>query len=403
MILLVLLPCVAVASSLDRETQEAIRLLDQKQYSQALVLLHSIESRIVNPEKVANLLAVAYLGRGYQLLSANDFSMAREAFLDGRRYNEDDLRLWQGEAMVLFRQGQYAEAASVLEQVLGIAQQNGDIYHLLGKAYYADGRMAEALDALTKASELGGDGNVISLLEKARREWQVEMEMGQEVRGHFQLSFADGEHSSAPASAIIETLEDAYSELGSELAYYPDVTVPVLLYSQQDFASITRSPDWAGAVYDGKIRLPLGGINRVSEPVRAILYHEYTHVLVHYLANRRAPVWLNEGLAELAGRRIHPQPLEDLSRAVASNQLLAIDELTKPFAALPEEKVRLAYEQSFSVTSFMVDNYGWHKMKELLESLGRNQAWQSAIASVYIDYGLDWPAIQAEWLASLGR
>ena len=93
-----------------------------------------------------------------------------------------------------------------------------------------------------------------------RREWQLEQQMGQEVRGHFQLSFVDGGQAAGLATAILETLEDAYAELGSELAYYPDVRVPVLLYSHKDFAAVTNSPDWAGAVYDGKIRLPLGGM-----------------------------------------------------------------------------------------------------------------------------------------------
>jgi hypothetical protein len=51
----------------------------------------------------------------------------------------------------------------------------------------------------------------------------------------------------------------------------------------------------------------------------------------------------------------------------------------------------------------MVDQFGWHKMTELLQRLGKRQEWQTAIAEVYHDYGLDWPAIQTEWQASLSR
>ena len=61
----------------------------------------------------------------------------------------------------------------------------------------------------------------------------------------------------------------------------------------------------------------------------------------------------------------------------------------------------LAYEQSYSLVDFMVDSYGWHNMAELLESLGKQQEWQAAVADVYQEYGLDWPAIQSEWQAGL--
>ena len=53
------------------------------------------------------------------------------------------------------------------------------------------------------------------------------------------------------------------------------------------------------------------------------------------------------------------------------------------------------------VVAFMVDRYGWHKIPELLESIGRRKPWQDAIADVYQDYGLDWPAILKEWQASM--
>ena len=179
--------------------------------------------------------------------------------------------------------------------------------------------------------EYGGGDEVAGLLDKVRREWQIEEEMRQEYRGHFQLSFVDGEHASALASDILETLEDAYVEVGSDLAYYPDVRVPVLLYSHRDYADVTDSPDWAGAVYDGKIRLPLAGMRGMTKRFSAILYHEYMHVLVHFMAGRNVPVWLNEGLAELAGRQIDSTPLTDLTAASESGRLLKWRDLEKPF------------------------------------------------------------------------
>ena len=225
--------------------------------------------------------------------------------------------------------------------------------------------------------------------------------MQEEYRGHFQLSFADGAHASALASEILETLEDAYLEVGSDLAYYPDVRVPVLLYSHPDYADVTRSPDWAGAVYDGKIRLPLAGARDLDKRLAAILYHEYMHVVVHFLAGRNVPAWLNEGLAEISGRKVSPTPVADLQTAVASGQLHDWHTLQRPFSGLAADRVPLAYEQSYAMASFMVDSYGWHNMAELLKSLGQQQEWSVAVADAYREFGLDWPAIQNEWQAAI--
>ena len=84
-----------------------------------------------------------------------------------------------------------------------------------------------------------------------------------------------------------------------------------------------------------------------------------------------------------------------------SENILGWDILAKPFSSLPADKVLLAYEQSYSLVSFMVDRYGWHKIPELLKSIGKRKPWKIAIAEVYQDYGLDWPAILREWQASL--
>jgi len=401
--MLALWPTFAAAQTPNLQVKEALRLLENKEYSQALDILHSVESRIANPGDISSLLGLAYLGLGYQSLSANKFAEARENFIEGRRYNEADTRLWQGEAMTLYRQGQYAEAVMLLEQASGTVSPSAGLYLQLGQTYYADGRMQQAIDALMTARELGGGEDVDNLLEKVTREWQVERKMEHEVGGHFLLSFVDGPHTADLADAIVETLEDAYTELGSDLAFYPDVSIPVLLYSQQEFSILTRSPDWAGGLYDGKIRLPLGGLKHMSEPLAAVLYHEYAHVLVHFMANRNVPSWLNEGLAEMAGFRVNPQSLVHLQEAIASGRLIDWGALQGSFAKLSEQDVRLAYEQSFSLVRFMIENYGWHKIADLLEDLGRKQEWQAAIAEVYQDYGLDWPAINREWQASLGR
>ncbi len=402
LLLSILLPTSGFSAS-ENQLQKSIVLLEEKNYVQALEVLHGLERSALNPSEYSHLIAIAYLGRGYQLLSSGNLSDAGTIFQEGLRYNAEDIRLWQGEAMVRFKQGSYAEAAYLLNQAIGLAPQNTGLYHLLGKAHYADGRMQEAIDVLTAASQLDGGPEVDALLEKVIREWQVEQNMGQDVRGLFQLSFVDSKNAAELASLILDVLEEAYAELGSDLAYYPNVTVPVLLYLKSDFSAMTNSPDWAAGVYDGKIRLPLGGLHQMSDQLKAVLYHEYMHVIVHFMANRYAPVWLNEGLAELSGRRMYSSSSLSFMQAVQEKRTLDWESLSHSFITLESEKVPLAYEQSYSLVAFMVERYGWHKMTELLKKIGKKVDWKDAIEFVYQDYGLGWEEILKEWHNSLAR
>jgi len=397
LLLLALVQPLPVAASLEQKVSQVIDFMDQKNYTGALELLDELEELMPNPMRISHLHASAYLGSGYQFMEAGDFSAAHHAFLEGRRYNADNLHLWQGEAMVLLRTGQYAGAVSILDQTLGLDPRSSVTYLLLGRAYYADGRMPEALDALSKSITLGGGEQATALWNKVGREWQIEQQMENEVSGHFHLAFVDDDQIVQLAKEVLKKLEKAYIELGSDLAYYPDVRVPVLLYSSEDFSEVTRSPHWAGGIYDGKIRLPLGGMRQMTESLEGLLYHEYTHVLVHFMADGQAPAWLNEGLAELAERRISWAPIPHFQDAVASGQPVDWDSLAKPFSSLDAKLVSLAYEQSYSMVHFMVDRFGWHNMSALLRRLSDRQPWPEAVAETYTEYGLDWPGLVNEW------
>jgi tetratricopeptide (TPR) repeat protein len=397
LLLLALVQPLPAAASLEEKLNQVIDFMDQHNYAGALELLDELEELLPDPTRISQLHASAYLGRGYQFMGAGDFSAARHTFLEGRRYNADDLNLWQGEAMVLLKSGQYAEAVSILNQTLGLDPRSSSTYLLLGRAYYADGRMPEALDALSTSIALDGGKQATALRDKVSREWQIEKQMENEVSGHFHLGFVDDDQTAQLAKEAVKKLEEAYGELGSDLAYYPDVRVPVLLYSREDFSVVTRSPHWAGGIYDGKIRLPLSGMRQMTAPLEGLLYHEYTHVLVHFMADGQAPVWLNEGLAELAERRIYSAPMPHFRDAVASSQPIDWDTLAKPFSSLDTKLVPMAYEQSYSMVHFMVDRFGWHNMSELLRRLGDRQLWPEAVAETYTEYGLDWEGLINEW------
>jgi len=238
------------------------------------------------------------------------------------------------------------------------------------------------------------------MVDKVRREEKIESRMEKGYSSMFSISYEGGTTSDL-ATAILETLETAFNRVGSDLTYYPVTHIPVILYTRKDYRSVTAGPVWSGGLYDRKVRLPIGGTSELTPPLKGLLFHEYTHVVVGELTKGNCPVWLNEGLAEIEGRREYDSPLSELAGAVKTNRLLAITELEKSFASLNPKDAALAYQQSYALVRFMIASYGWYKIRDLLDNLGRNMKIDVAIASAFADFGLDYQGIVREWQSSI--
>lgn len=386
-------PTVAVASP-ESLLQQGLAQLNAGEAATAIATLHDAERQLPAPSRAAGLLGEAYLRLGMQQLEKGNEPAAREAFANAKVYLPDDPRSWQGMAIAWLHAGDPAAAAGELHEALAIAGDRPELLILLGRAHYASGDLLQAEEAWQMAAERGGGGELPALLDKVRRERQAERTMSRDLAGRFTLAYAAGVDSRL-ADEVLEVLQNAYHELGRQLGYYPESDIPVLLYAREDFAAVTRSPAWAGAVYDGKIRVPLGGIKRMSPSLQALLHHEYAHVVVRFLARGKAPVWLNEGLAEVAGRRF----FKPSASPAATEFKLDTAALERTFAELPPEQVPSAYQQSFERVSRLVELCGWPPLGELLERLGRGEAWAAAVAEAYAPCGYDWPRLAPILLA----
>ena len=111
---------------------------------------------------------------------------------------------------------------------------------------------------------------------------------------------------------LLATLDDGYRDLASQLGYEPSEKIIVILYTQKEFVDITEAPSWAGAINDGKLRIPIRGVSVMNTELARVLKHELTHSFLSSLAGGRCPTWLNEGMAQMMEPRsssIFVQPL----------------------------------------------------------------------------------------------
>ncbi len=93
-----------------------------------------------------------------------------------------------------------------------------------------------------------------------------------------------------------------------------------------------------------------------------IIVHEYTHYVVANIAGDSLPRWLNEGLAVYLALQINENTI---TNAKISGKLIPIEDLDSSWSKNPG----LAYSESGSFVRFLVENYGWDTIKEMLLEL----------------------------------
>jgi tetratricopeptide (TPR) repeat protein len=352
-------------------------------------------------EVVKRDLATAYSAKGQRQLMQKKFDEAADSFEHARTLFPDyqDFGIMIGVALYLGKR--YDEAAYELERSRLTGGDNVQLLVYLGRVRYDTGDLAAALDVWERALVLDPvNKGLLDLVGKARRESAVESRMGKGYRSMFVISYDEGTMSDL-ADSVLKSLEEAYNRVGSDLSYYPSVRVPVILYTRKDYRSVTAGPEWSGGLYDGKVRLPIGGATVLNPILRGVLTHEYTHVVVRDLTKGNCPSWLNEGLAEVEGRTEFNPPLALLEAAAISGNLLAFTRLEKSLLGMNSKDAQLAYQQSYSMVQFMISSYGWYKVKEILLNLGDGMDIGAAIAKVFIDYSLDYKGLVQEWQAKV--
>jgi len=216
--------------------------------------------------------------------------------------------------------------------------------------------------------------------------------------GHFNVLFFGPENSTA-AHLISLVLEEAYRKVGADFLYWPSERLSAVLYPRKQFFDITRSPSWVGAIYDGKIKMPAGGVTERTKELERVIFHEYTHALVYRLSAGRAPTWLNEGLAQYEEGPVRPG-FRARAAALVREGGMPLRSLNGSFLALPPEQAAKAYDLSFSVTRYIINEFGLSAPRKILTDLAAGLGLDEALkGTIY----LTTDELERAWRASLLR
>ncbi len=160
-----------------------------------------------------------------------------------------------------------------------------------------------------------------------------------------------------------------FATLESQLDFSPPEQIGVILYTEQSFADITRAPSWAGAINDGRIRIPVQGLTSVTPELGRVLKHELTHSFVGQKSHGRAPTWLQEGVAQyMEGRRT--TSVGALLDEANQGLVPTLGALEGSWMGLSASSAAMAYAWSLAVVESIVQAGGMSDVSRLLDRSG---------------------------------
>ena len=189
-----------------------------------------------------------------------DFEQAAAHYNVGLRFAPDNVGLLLETAYLHLRRSEYSAALDLLDRARRIEPDSPDAAKLAGWAYYGLNRVDDAVSEWKRALALKPDAEVQHALEKAERDAQEEASYREGETTHFRLRY-NGDAAPELAREVLQTLETEFDEISSTLNYVPPEPIGVILYTNQTFMDITRAPSWVGALNDGRIRVPVEGLD----------------------------------------------------------------------------------------------------------------------------------------------
>ena len=383
------------SSAIAELNEAALGALRQGQIAEACrTLTRAIEIEPAHRILQGNL-AYCLAREGWDHLDRGEIGRARAAFEQGLTLAPADPALLGGLGLTQLRSGDSSRALFLLEEAQRAAPESQAFRLTLAQLYL---ERDDVDHAITQVEALlvkePGHAEAQRLLAKLTRERGAEAGYWQDESRHFAIRYRGGE--TEVRRAVLDGLERAYDRISRELDVAVTEKIAVILSPETVFREVTQVHPWTQALFDGRIRIPVG--DRVGG-LDQVLAHELTHALVHRLSRGRAPLWLQEGLAqelEGGGQDARLAAVKQIPRG----DPLPLDTLDALIRSSEEERVRQGYLLAWSGVRALVERRGMDGVRDLLSRLGRGESWE---ASFQASFGQPFREFTRDWAASLAK
>jgi hypothetical protein len=303
-------------------------------------------------------------------------------------------------AYLHLRRGEYQPALDLLEKAERGDPNSSDIAKLTGWAYYGLNRLPEAVAEWTRSQQQHPDPEVARALRKAQRDLEVENNFREGRSAHFDLHYY-GEAAPELARDVLRALEGDFEDISAALNYTPKEPISVTLYTNQLFEDITRAPSWAGALNDGRIRVPVQGLDKVTPGLARVLKHELTHSFINEKTHSRCPTWVQEGTAQwMEGRRTDGNAAAELLGMYDRHDEPSLTVLEPFWTNLQSGFARIAYGWSLAVIE-TIETASPGDLERILDRLDEGASGENAVRATLHSTYADLNAATADYLRKI--
>lgn len=294
--------------------------------------------------------------------------------------------LLESYASVLLQLGRSSEALPYALQATQSNPQSAEAFAVLGYAYYKNDRNRDAITAWKRSLQLRPSDRIQELLARVERESRAEAEFRQQASDHFVLRYEGSQAQESLRNQVLSVLETQYSVLRNDLGAAPR-DIYVSLYTGQAFFDVTQAPAWSAALNDGKIRVPVSGMNDVTPELARVLRHELTHSFVAQIVHGHAPQWLDEGLAQLEEGRTTTAIGQRLAALYVSGNQVPLNRLEGDFASYSAPEAQVAYAEALAAAEYIRNRYGMSDVARILQRIGQGDSVETALRyTIHIGY-----------------
>jgi hypothetical protein len=312
------------------------------------------------------------------LLAKGDVDSAIDHYRQALNLAPDNLGLLLNLSVLYLRQSQFTAALDPLDRARRVAPNSADVAKLTGWAYYGSNKMDLAVEEWHRAERLHADPDVEAALAKAEKDKTEEESYREGVTAHFALKYS-GTATPDLARGILHVLENDFNDIESQLDYTPPEAIGVILYTGQAFEDITRAPSWAGAINDGRIRIPVQGLSSVSSELARVLKHELTHSFITQKTRGRAPTWVQEGVAQWMEGRRSTSSAGALVELAGQGRAPSLQVLEGSWMTLSGAAASSAYAYSLAAVESIIEAGGISDISRLLDRIATAPSMDAAL------------------------
>ncbi|UJR82694.1 hypothetical protein [Sandaracinus amylolyticus] len=145
----------------------------------------------------------------------------------------------------------------------------------------------------------------------------------------------------------------------------------------------TCAPTWSGALFDGSLHVDAETLRGPEARARIALRHESLHAQLHARpgGGRRAPYWLDEGMAQRFSGEESPDHHRSWAMMVRSRMWIPMDSIAGSFLEIDDPSdARLAYHQSLAMVRYLESTRGERAIGDAIAEIDRGTSPEELLA-----------------------